>query len=113
MKKQIIINITVALIVFLLMFIFNKKPVIVEYNQQPIIDSLIKDKKLTITKDSLFLDSIEKSYISKIKNLNYIRKNERNKFEQAISKFNRSFDSTDFDRTNDSIKKLCCPNNSN
>lgn len=113
MRKQIIINIAVALIVFLLMFTFNKKPVIVDYNQQHIIDSLIKDKKLTITKDSLFLDSIEKYYISKIKNLNYLRKNERNKFEQEISKFNRPFDSTDFARVNDSIKKVCCSNNSN
>ena len=113
MIKQIIINIVVALIVFLLMFTFNKKPVIVEYNQQPFIDSLIKDKKLTITKDSLFLDSIEKSYISKIKNLNYLRKNERNKFEQEISKYNNIFDSTSFVNTNDRIKKVCCTSHSN
>lgn len=113
MRKQITINIIVALIVFLLMFTFNRKPVIVEYNQQPIIDSLIKDKKLTITKDSLFLDSIEKSYISKIKNLNYLRNNERNKYQQQISKYNNISDSTSFVYINDSIRKVCCPNHSN
>lgn len=116
MRKQITINIPMLLLIFgilYMLYITFKKPVIVEYNQQPIIDSIIKQNKSKIKADSIKLSIKIDSFNKCIKTLNFIRKNERNKFEQEISKFNRPFDSTDFTRTNDSIKKVCCPNNTN
>ncbi len=104
-----------VLISALLLSLLYKKRIIVDNSPQfiRILDSINKANKERIKSDSIVLSKKVDSLNKRIKTVNYLRKNERNKYEETISKLNRPFDSTMFVRFNDSIKKVCCPNHTN
>lgn len=113
MKKQIIINyVLIGLLVLIILYLwFSREPKQVDY--KPILYNLIESEKQKNKSDSIRLSNKVDSLAKRIKTINYLRKNEYIKFQQEISKFNRPFDSTMFVRVNDSIKKVCCSNDTN
>lgn len=106
-----LIYLSILLNVILLYLLFKPTPKAVDY--KPILDSIIIEDKARLKADSIRLSNKVDSLSKRIKTINYFRKNERNKYEKQISKLNRPFDSTDFVRINDSLKKVCCSNNTN
>lgn len=112
MKKLIVAIFCTACITFALAYFLKKgdEPK-VDYN--PIIDSIIAVDKERIKQDSIRHQSTIDSLNNRIKTINYLRKNERNKYESELSKINKIVDSSDYIRYNDSILKMLRSNNSN
>lgn len=107
-KVDITSLILAGLIIYILFF--NREP----KDNSKVYTDYIKEMHLNelkrIKNDSIRYTSKIDSLTLKIRNLNYLRKDERNKYLQEQSKYNNLVNDSSYFAVIDSIKKLCCPN---
>lgn len=106
-KKIDIASLLLAIVIIWLLF-FKSEPKDNSNIYKDYIKELHETQLKQLKSDSIRYASKIDSLTSKIKNLNYLRKDERNKYLQEQSKYNNLTTDSSYNHVLDSIKKVCC-----